>query len=343
MWREELLALRRAPFATGAHALTLAYAAAAEASCFLELGWPLPVNVLDLFTEHRVETNGIKLPCDNSLVGALAVRGLAHIDAGKKEDMQRKFAERDTWPAAERPEGLAYCMTDADALAALLPVMSIDLRLALVRGRYAAAVARMQRAGVPIDVPLYRRVVESWDSLKHDLITDVDAAFGVYEDGHFRTARFQRWLIAHGITDWPRTEVSGTLALDDDTFLEQAALRPDLPELQTLRELRATLGRMRLIGLEIGEDQPRVAHAIRDDHLTQRTEQYQVHLRPGAVDARFHPPARGLWAGVSRFRVGGGRDRCGACRRRPADRALRDWRSLPAVRDLRRAGAARSN
>jgi hypothetical protein len=225
-------------------------------SCFLELGWRVPVNVLDLYAEHRVETNGLKLPCDNKLVGALALRGLAHIDAGEKKEWQQKFAERDpdAWPTAERPAGLDYCMTDVDALTALLPIMQIELSFAVLRGRYSATVARMERVGIPIEVPLYRRVVESWGDLKRDLITDVDNTFGVYEGEHFRTARFQDWLITHGITNWPRTEVSGALALDDDTFLEQAALHPELPELQTLRELRATLGRMRLIGLEVGAD-----------------------------------------------------------------------------------------
>jgi hypothetical protein len=76
--------------------------------------------VLDLFAEHRVETNGIKLPCGNGLIGALAIRGLAHIDAGEKDEMRRKFMEQDTWSPSERPEGINYCMTDVIALAALL-------------------------------------------------------------------------------------------------------------------------------------------------------------------------------------------------------------------------------
>jgi hypothetical protein len=29
-------------------------------ACFLELGWQLPSNVIDLYAEHRVETNGEK-------------------------------------------------------------------------------------------------------------------------------------------------------------------------------------------------------------------------------------------------------------------------------------------
>jgi hypothetical protein len=83
LFGDELLALKRAPFDTGPDSVTVAYAAAAEASCFLELGWPLPTNILDLFAEHRVATNGIAPIAGNKLTGALAIRGLAHLDAAR--------------------------------------------------------------------------------------------------------------------------------------------------------------------------------------------------------------------------------------------------------------------
>ena len=254
LWRPELCALKGAPFDTGPGAVLVAYAAAAEMSCFLELGWPLPINVIDLFAEHRVATNGVTLATGNGLLGALAIRGLAHIDAGQKEDMHRLILDQTTWSAEEQKAILDYCWTDVAALAALLPTMSFVLPFALLRGRFGAAIARMERAGVPIDVTLYRRVLENWDGLKRDLIVDVDQAWGIYDDGHFRMARFEQRLAALGIAStWPRTE-TGLLATDDDTFLEQAALHREFPQLQTLRELRATLSRMQLIGLEIGTD-----------------------------------------------------------------------------------------
>ena len=58
MWRNELLELRRAPFDTGPDAVMIAYFASAELGCFLELSRSLPANVLDLYVEHRVDTNG---------------------------------------------------------------------------------------------------------------------------------------------------------------------------------------------------------------------------------------------------------------------------------------------
>ena len=52
-------------------------------------------------------------------------------------------------------EILDYCESDVDALARLLPAMlpRIDLPRALLRGRYMAAAAAMEYAGMPIDVP----------------------------------------------------------------------------------------------------------------------------------------------------------------------------------------------
>ena len=72
MWRNELLALKKAPFDTGPDVALVAYYASAELGCFLELGWPLPANVIDLFAEHRVETNGQKLPCGKLTFSALS-------------------------------------------------------------------------------------------------------------------------------------------------------------------------------------------------------------------------------------------------------------------------------
>jgi len=243
-----------APFDTGPNSVMITYAAAAEISCFLELAWPLPANVIDLYAEHRVATNGNPWPCGDKLLGALAGRGLAHIDPGEKEEMQQLILSKTEYSDTERTEILAYCMSDADALEALLPaLLPLELPFALLRGRYGAAVARMQRAGVPIDAELYRRVVKNWEALKSDLIAEVDVHFDIYDKGHFRFARFERWLTECRITNWPRTE-TGVLATDGDTFDDQIALRPELPELRLLQELLATLHRMRLTNLAIGAD-----------------------------------------------------------------------------------------
>jgi DNA polymerase I len=251
LWRGELLALSAAPFNIGDDAVFVAYFASAELGCFLQLGWPLPTNVVDLFVEHRRETNGVPTPCGDSLVGALALRGLGHIDAGEKDVMRRLILDNITWSNTEQAAILDYCATDVAALVALLPRMAptIDWPRALLRGRYMAAVSRMERAGVPIDLAMHRRMVGSWDAIKQRLVAEIDAAFGVFDDLTFKSDRFLTYLNAAGI-DWPR-HPSGALMLDDATFRDQATT---WPQLLALHELRATLANLRLTGLQVGAD-----------------------------------------------------------------------------------------
>jgi DNA polymerase I len=64
------------PYPTGSNSLFIAYYASAEISCHLALGWPVPVRVLDLFTEFRNRTNGVPPANGNSLLGVR--RALGH-------------------------------------------------------------------------------------------------------------------------------------------------------------------------------------------------------------------------------------------------------------------------
>jgi DNA polymerase I len=56
--RDQLLELKQAPFNTGPDSLIVAYAANAEMSCFLVLGWPLPDHILDPYVETIAAING---------------------------------------------------------------------------------------------------------------------------------------------------------------------------------------------------------------------------------------------------------------------------------------------
>ena len=55
LWRDQLGA--EPPYRIDRKSLFVAYYAAAELTCHLALGWPLPVNILDLFIEFRCLTN----------------------------------------------------------------------------------------------------------------------------------------------------------------------------------------------------------------------------------------------------------------------------------------------
>ena len=97
LWQDELQACRQAPFDIGPDVLFVAYAASAELSCFLALGWPFPKNVLDAYVETIAAINGNTLiwPAKKrpGPLSALELYGLpAAMDTEEKERMRRLFA-----------------------------------------------------------------------------------------------------------------------------------------------------------------------------------------------------------------------------------------------------------
>jgi hypothetical protein len=270
LWRDELLALRVPPFDLE-RTVVVTWYGSAEVGCFLELGWPQPPQLIDLYAEHRALTNGLPRPMRerkkvglsgkvqkgegrDSLLGALAMRGLAHIDADDKALMRELILTVEAPPPSQREKILEYCASDVVGTEALFRYMherrQIDWPRALWRGRYAAAAARMERTGAPVDLPLHQRLSTNWPALKHAAIVDVNRTFGVFDEADtFKEDRFADLIIRNG-WPWPALP-SGELALDHDTFDEMARFHP---ELRPLYEVRSSLGKMRLTGLANGRD-----------------------------------------------------------------------------------------
>jgi hypothetical protein len=271
LWRDQLLAMSHPPFDTERD-LFVGWYTPAEMGCFLELGWTPPKNIIDLFAEHRVLTNGI-LPKPerkktksvsgktqraigrDSLLNALAIRGLGHIDVDTKEEM-RELAMTAVNPTSQQQAILLdYCASDVVGAEALFRYMldrnQIDWPRALWRGRYTIAAARSERLGTPIDMPLFRRLTENWPALKHELVVGISETFDVFDQHDtFKTDKFIRNVIIRFGLPWPKLP-SGAFELENDTFDDMARFRP---ELRPLYEIRSSLGKLRLTGLNIGPD-----------------------------------------------------------------------------------------
>lgn len=251
LWEDELRSRREPPFSIGSDSLFVAYFVPAELSCFLALGWPLPRRILDLFVEFRNRTNGLSPPHGAGLLGAMAWHGLDALGGAEKKSLQELAIRGGPWSQAEREALLDYCQTDVQALGRLLPAMlpELDLPRAILRGRYMAAVARMEAAGIPVDVETLTRLRRSWEPIQERLITELDGGFGVYEGRSFRAERFER-LLAHHAIPWPRT-ISGRLRLDDETFRTMGRSHRAVAP---IRRIRDELAQLRLSGLEVGSD-----------------------------------------------------------------------------------------
>lgn len=255
LWREDLT--DPPPFGLGENSLFVAYAAQAEWSCFLQLGWPVPARSIDLFAEYVNEHNGRQegrlFP---SLLAAAAQHSIPTMGAAQKEIMRDLILSGGPWDSTQRAAILEYCAADVAVTAALFRAMESAITSsfprhgqALLRGRYTCAVAAMERHGIPIDTESYRRIKGQWDEIKRSLVAEIDRAFNVYDGTSFVTRRFIDFLNRAHIP-WPRL-ASGQPALDDETFRVQARL---YPVIQPLRELRGVLSKLRTLDLPVGLD-----------------------------------------------------------------------------------------
>jgi DNA polymerase I len=254
LWQDELGS--EPPFPIDDGTLFVAFYASAEIGCFLEVGWPVPTRILDLYTEFRNATNGTALPGGRGLLSCLSHHGISSITSEQKTEERALVMRGGPWLPAERQRILDYCQTDVDPMGALLErmlprIMSHPQGLgqALMRARYMAAVAQMERTGVPIDVEMLELLRANWAQIKTDLIEEIDTDYGVYERGVFKAGLFAAYITDHAI-DWPRTP-AGRLQTDQDTFRDIAKR---YPQLYPLAELRHSLASLRLEKLAIGPD-----------------------------------------------------------------------------------------
>jgi hypothetical protein len=211
------LRLAAPPYSLGPDALFVVFDAAVALGCHLALGWPMPTRVLDLHAEFRCLTSGLDVPGEHSLADALTHFGVA----------------------------------DEPALDALLKAMlpRLDLPRALLRGRYMAAVARMEAVGIPIDMEGFDRLRDGWAAVQDRLIEQVDHQYGVFDGRKFSPPRWAAWVNRNAIP-WPR-QGPGRLDLTLDAFRDMALA---YPEVGPMKELRATLSQMRLFRLAVGPD-----------------------------------------------------------------------------------------
>lgn len=243
--------LKSPPYSTGKDALSINFYAPAEMSCHLALSWQMPANLVDLFAEHRVLTNGLP-GIGNSLLAACEYWGVPAVPSSEhKTQMRDLILTGGPYSEDDRKSILQYCEEDVRLTTDLYLKMQnfIDTPRALFRGMYQEVIATMEHRGIPIDTVTLTRLQQHWQGLQTYLVREVDADYGVYDSMTFKTAEFERYLSEKDIP-WPRT-VTGRLSLSDDTFKDMIKTYPFL---QGLKDLRHMLGSMKLNALAVGAD-----------------------------------------------------------------------------------------
>ncbi len=221
------------PYPIGASCLIVTVNAEHLAGCHLALDWPMPARIVDLLVEWRCKTNGCGDVAVGGLAGALLWHGLAV--GGIPTD-------------SASPEQLKVRLS---AIIRLFSKMrhSLDLGRALLRGRYLCAVARIERAGIPIDATRLDRLADDWPNIRSQIIDHVNREFGVYCGQAFNPGAFANWLRRQRIY-WPKTSI-GRPDLSDTAFRDMARSHPIV---RPLKELQSTLDRFDPRQLCVGRD-----------------------------------------------------------------------------------------
>jgi DNA polymerase-1 len=274
----------QSPFAPGI--LFISFAAPAELSCFLELGWEFPRNILDLYAEARMELNVIGKKGRVNLLAMLAYYGLDGMDYADKEGMRDLIMNQEVYTPEQRAAILEYCEKDVLAIEVLLPCMIPRIpdlinnvksgskkkhgwSQALLRGRYMAATVKINKVGVPIDADLYNRLMDVRPQIRQKIIDETNAKYNVYEGDRFKLGRFSDLLRRLDIW-WPLTPTNLPNTYDE-TFAKMRETCPELTDLyhakRSIKELNSSSliikadGRSRAwlnpFGSNTGRNQPR--------------------------------------------------------------------------------------
>ena len=217
--------------------------------------------------------------------------------------------------ADERERILEYCQNDVEALACLVrhlvPTIP-SLPHAIARCNVTWALAQQEHRGVPIALPLLEQIRQDWSAIQLDLVRERDR-FGLYEvdengKPHWRRHLFKD-LVKRAGWAWPAYD-DGNLDETEQTFREMAGR---YPEVETIRELRYSLSKLRLNDLAVGNDgRNRVLLGPYGTKTGRNApSKSQVRVRAGEVDqapdrttTRAYPGSSGLHAARSADRRG---------------------------------------
>jgi DNA polymerase I len=261
--------LDKNPFPVDERTLWVGFMWPAEAHFFLVCGWELPARVIDLYVEARNLSNKALpkfLDTDGrGLVHVLERFGLKH-PHGHKKAMQDLAVRGGPYTEQEWADLLDYNESDVVILPALMECIMLHVRSrqllpgkprrgagqAMLRGRYANHVGRMQYNGTPIDTETWEKIRCGREAVIEHVIERGDHQYGVFRGTTFSEGQFREYITDQGlIDDWPRTEKRGVLKVDKDVLKEQARAHPQLND---LREMLLLKGCLRESPLAVGSD-----------------------------------------------------------------------------------------
>jgi DNA polymerase-1 len=261
----------------GEDVLYVSYSAPAEWSCLLVWGRDLPCNILDLYALHRMQKNGFvefregkMRPLRCSLLSLMQEKGLGHLamSAAQKEAMRNLILRGGSYTAQEKTSILDYCAGDVRDLELLLPAIlpAIDLPRALMLGDFTRVLACMDWNGIPVDIPLCRRLQAAWTKILEMFVRKCENThnydvFRFEDDGHpiLDEQLYAALIVREGLAgEWPRSAKSQKFSKSISTKKrEQPNLRTMAKKHERFKglfEVVELLQNYKQFGLAIGSD-----------------------------------------------------------------------------------------
>ena len=246
--------------------LYITFNAVAEVGCWLKLLHGVPTNVWDCMIEHRRLYNGRKDKFNLLSVG----QDYGYLDELTKEQKQEErdlIINNETYTKGQRQRILNYNKKDVDLTAKIFLKQVADLEKqlnikpedyedelwnCLFHGARQGGVAKVEAAGIPVDLKLLNEFNVWWPHVKADVIDSFNAKIDLFEDGKLKYEKFEKLIRRLGFLDtWPRNFKNNKLSMNKKTIEDRYS---HIPELQLFLELQK-LNRMTLLsGYNIGED-----------------------------------------------------------------------------------------
>lgn len=243
--------------------LFVAYSATAELLCLKTLGVPYPKNILDLFVEFKLLTNGFATfgeDGDDSnfrepakgLLDALKFFNLPSIGSDKKDLMRELIIHNEIFSESDINSILDYCASDVLATEELLKAMKgyLDFPRALVRGQFCIPATEMEFNGLPIDIHTKNLIQKNWPSICSRLIIHSNSEVDLLnEKGSLVQAKISE-LVKCNKLSWPLTG-SGKYCTDNETLKMMAV---QLPSLEKVRQIRKIIPNGNVINFPVSTD-----------------------------------------------------------------------------------------
>jgi DNA polymerase family A len=255
------------------NALFLTFNASAEWNCFLSLGWALPRNCIDFYIEFKNQVSALKPPpqfrqprnpdkWNSSLLAVARWCGVPVRAAMDKRAARDLILRGHPYSAEDREFVLDYCGDDVLDTALICKVMLPrigNIPQAIFRAHFMRAVAKIQRAGLPVDTASYARLLKHRDALKLQLVSQLAGTpMDIYEGSTQKYQKLEVLVRSLGLEDaWPMPKRKRSrkhaerphgqsrkvFSTEVESFESMGVLRPELAPLadvvKRMRDLKA--------------------------------------------------------------------------------------------------------